>query len=192
MFVPPADRIGVAQPLKRRVRHPLHEGVRVGDVGVGRPQIDERCRHGLMLVRPSASAACQPALAGTARFRHGLQQSGRSRHRRCLGDGRGTARRLAMAGAAVVIVDRNADLAAAVAAGTGGGNPLVGDISDSAFCDGVVAEAVAATDSRRLVNAAGSSCGPEASRPADEQWAPDHARQRRRHVLHVPSCAPGR
>src|ERR1043165_2912919 len=57
------------------------------------------------------------------------------------GMGGATARRLAAGGAAVVIVDRNAALAAAVADEIGG-IAEAGDVTDSAFCDSVVAGAI--------------------------------------------------
>jgi meso-butanediol dehydrogenase / (S,S)-butanediol dehydrogenase / diacetyl reductase len=87
------------------------------------------------------------------------------------GMGAATTRRLAAGGAHVVIVDRNADLARAVAAEVGG-TAEVGDVSDSSFCDGVVAAAVngqGAVDI--LVNAAGVIVRASGQDTTDEQWA---------------------
>ncbi len=86
------------------------------------------------------------------------------------GMGAATARRLAAAGAHVVIVDRQAELAVSVAAAIGG-TSIVGDVSDSGFCDGVVA----ATMSHRrrldvLVNAAGVIVRASGEHTTDEQW----------------------
>ena len=86
------------------------------------------------------------------------------------GMGAATARRLAAAGAQVVIVDRNAELADSVAAAIGG-TSIAGDVSDSGFCDGVVA----ATMSRRrrldvLVNAAGVIVRASGENTTDDQW----------------------
>ncbi len=87
------------------------------------------------------------------------------------GMGAATARRLAAAGAHVVIVDRNAELAVSVAAAIGG-TSIAGDVSDSGFCDGVVA----ATMSHRrrldvLVNAAGVIVRASGEHTTDDQWA---------------------
>ena len=87
------------------------------------------------------------------------------------GMGAATARRLAAAGAQVVIVDRNADLAAAVAAEIGGAH-AVGDVADSSFCDRVVADAVRAHGTLDvLVNAAGVIVRATGADTTDEQWA---------------------
>ena len=84
--------------------------------------------------------------------------------------GAATARRLATGGAHVVIVDRNADLAVSVASAIGG-TAIAGDVSDSGFCDGVVA----ATMSHRrrldvLVNAAGVIVRASGEHTTDDQW----------------------
>jgi meso-butanediol dehydrogenase / (S,S)-butanediol dehydrogenase / diacetyl reductase len=87
------------------------------------------------------------------------------------GMGAATARRLAAGGAHVLIVDRNAVLAAAVATEVGG-TAVVGDIADSGFCNGVVAAAV--THHGRLdvlVNAAGVIVRASGEDTTDEQWA---------------------
>jgi meso-butanediol dehydrogenase / (S,S)-butanediol dehydrogenase / diacetyl reductase len=87
------------------------------------------------------------------------------------GMGAATVRRLAAAHAHVLIVDRNADMAGAVATETGG-TAIVGDVSDSSFCD----QAVAAAVSRHgrldvLVNAAGVIVRASGEATTDEQWA---------------------
>lgn len=86
------------------------------------------------------------------------------------GMGAATARRLAGEGAHVLIVDRNAVLAAAVATEVGG-TSIVGDVADSGFCDGVVAAAI--THHGRLdvlVNAAGVIVRASGEDTTDEQW----------------------
>jgi len=87
------------------------------------------------------------------------------------GMGAASARRFAAAGATVVLLDRNADGAAAVAAEIGGPEPLVGDVSDSAFCR----EAVDATVTRHgridvLVNAAGTIHRADSLGTDDADW----------------------
>jgi meso-butanediol dehydrogenase / (S,S)-butanediol dehydrogenase / diacetyl reductase len=79
------------------------------------------------------------------------------------GMGAATAQRLSAGGATVVIVDRNPEA---------GGDAIIGDIADSAFCDAAVAEVV-----RRygrldvLVNAAGVIVRAGGIETSDEQWA---------------------
>lgn len=87
------------------------------------------------------------------------------------GMGAATARRLAGGGAHVVIVDRNADLAEVVA-GEIAGTPRFGDVSDSAFCNDVVAETVDRLGRLdALVNAAGVIVRARGEDTTDDQWA---------------------
>lgn len=84
--------------------------------------------------------------------------------------GAATARRLAAGGAHVVIVDRNAELGATVAAEIDGMS-MAGDVADSGFCD----VAVAATVSHHarldvLVNAAGVIVRASGEDTTDDQW----------------------
>jgi NAD(P)-dependent dehydrogenase (short-subunit alcohol dehydrogenase family) len=72
----------------------------------------------------------------------------------------------------VVIADRNADLARGVAAQIGDAEPMVGDVADSAFCDGAVAEAVRRHGQLDIVvNAAGVIVRASGEHTTDEQWA---------------------
>ena len=79
--------------------------------------------------------------------------------------------RFAAHGASVVIVDRNGPLAAEVAESIGSGDPMIGDVADSAFCNEVMAEAT-----RRhggvdvLVNAAGVIVRAKGEDTTDAQW----------------------
>ena len=87
------------------------------------------------------------------------------------GMGAATTRRLTAGGAHVVIVDRDGEKARAVAEETGG-TALIGDVSDSSFCDQVVAQA--ARERGRLdvvVNAAGVIVRASGEDTTDEQWA---------------------
>ena len=87
------------------------------------------------------------------------------------GMGAATVRRLAAGGASVMIVDRNADLARAVAIETGG-TAIVGDVADSSFCDGAVATAMERHGGLDvLVNAAGVIVRASGEDTTDEQWA---------------------
>jgi meso-butanediol dehydrogenase / (S,S)-butanediol dehydrogenase / diacetyl reductase len=87
------------------------------------------------------------------------------------GMGAATARRLVAGHAHVLIVDRNGDLAGAVAAEIGC-TPIVGDVSDSSFCDRAVAEAVSRHGGLDvLVNAAGVIVRASGEDTTDEQWA---------------------
>ncbi len=87
------------------------------------------------------------------------------------GMGAATVRRLAAGGASVVIVDRNADLARAVATETGG-TAIVGDVAESSFCDGAVATAMERHGGLDvLVNAAGVIVRASGEDTTDEQWA---------------------
>ncbi len=71
------------------------------------------------------------------------------------GMGAQVARHFAAAGADVVIVDANAALAGQIA-GEIGATAVIGDVSDAAFCDAAVAQAVARTGRLdAVVNAAG-------------------------------------
>jgi meso-butanediol dehydrogenase / (S,S)-butanediol dehydrogenase / diacetyl reductase len=79
------------------------------------------------------------------------------------GMGAATAQRLSAGGATVVIVDRNPDV---------GGDAIIGDIADSAFCDAAVAEAVRRHERLDvLVNAAGVIVRAGGVETSDEQWA---------------------
>ena len=87
------------------------------------------------------------------------------------GMGAATVRRLSGGGARVVIVDRNAELANAVAAEVGG-TAMIGDIADSGFCDRAVSETVVAHGGLDvLVNAAGVIVRASGEDTTDEQWA---------------------
>ena len=87
------------------------------------------------------------------------------------GMGAATAREFRASGGQVVIVDRNAELAAEVAAEIEAGPAVVGDVSDPAFCN----EAVATAMERHgrldvLVNAAGIIVRADTLHTSDEQW----------------------
>jgi NAD(P)-dependent dehydrogenase (short-subunit alcohol dehydrogenase family) len=87
------------------------------------------------------------------------------------GMGAATAREFSAAGAKVLIVDRNADLAVQVASDIGADPPLIGDVSNSEFCT----QAVATTVGRYgrldiLVNAAGIIVRADGPGTTDEQW----------------------
>ncbi len=87
------------------------------------------------------------------------------------GMGAATAREFAAAGAAVVIVDRNQELAEKVAAGIGAPSPLVGDVSDSAFCDRVVEQTIERHGRLDvLVNCAGIIVRADALDTSDQDW----------------------
>ncbi|HEY7626176.1 MAG TPA: SDR family oxidoreductase [Ilumatobacteraceae bacterium] len=86
------------------------------------------------------------------------------------GMGAATARRLAEGGAHVVVVDRNAELAVAVA-GELAGTACAGDVSDSAFCDSVVGDAVGRHGRLdAVVNAAGVIVRARGEDTTDQQW----------------------
>jgi NAD(P)-dependent dehydrogenase (short-subunit alcohol dehydrogenase family) len=86
------------------------------------------------------------------------------------GMGAATVRRLSGAGAKVVIVDRNADLAHVVATEVGG-TTMIGDIADSSFCDLAVSETVGRHGRLDvLVNAAGVIVRATGENTTDEQW----------------------
>lgn len=87
------------------------------------------------------------------------------------GMGAACARELHVLGAAVTVLDRDAPGAGRIAEQTGGEPPIVGDVSDSAFC----AQAVETVLSRHgrldiLVNAAGTIFRAGATGTADEDW----------------------
>ena len=87
------------------------------------------------------------------------------------GMGAACARLFAAEGAHVLIVDRNATLAHEVATAIGAGEPMIGDVSDSAFCDQAVATAMqrhGRVDA--LVNAAGTIVRGDALATDDEAW----------------------
>ena len=87
------------------------------------------------------------------------------------GMGAATAREFSAAGAKVVIVDRNAELAAQVATEIACDPPLIGDISDSDFCAQAVATAVERYGRLDvLVNAAGIIVRADGLDTTDEQW----------------------
>jgi len=86
------------------------------------------------------------------------------------GMGAATARELAAAGARVVIVDRNAALAAEVAQQIGAAS-IIGDVSDPDFCQKVVDEVVREYGRLDiLVNAAGIIVRADALGTSNEQW----------------------
>ncbi len=87
------------------------------------------------------------------------------------GMGAATAREFAAAGADVVIVDRNAVLAEQVAGEIGTGPPVLGDVSDSAFCQRAVDSALERHGGLDiLVNCAGVIVRADAQGTSDEQW----------------------
>jgi NAD(P)-dependent dehydrogenase (short-subunit alcohol dehydrogenase family) len=85
------------------------------------------------------------------------------------GMGAATARLLAEAGARVHIVDSNAELASQVAADLGG-EAIIGDVSQSGFCDAAVARAAAGGRLDCLVNAAGIILRATGLDTSDEDW----------------------
>lgn len=87
------------------------------------------------------------------------------------GMGAATAREFALAGAKVVIVDRNGELAQQVTVEIGATSPLVGDVSDSNFCNRAV-ETVIERHGRLdvLVNCAGIIVRADAMGTSDEAW----------------------
>ncbi len=87
------------------------------------------------------------------------------------GMGAACAKLFADAGAKVLVVDLNADLARETAAQANAGEPLVGDVSDSAFCDRAVATAVERHGRLDvLVNAAGIILRADADNTSDAAW----------------------
>jgi NAD(P)-dependent dehydrogenase (short-subunit alcohol dehydrogenase family) len=86
------------------------------------------------------------------------------------GLGLGCAQALAQAGAAVLIVARDRDVARAAAAGIPGAATHVADVTDEAQIPGVLAAAHALGDLRVLVNAAGTNRTGPARTYATEDW----------------------
>jgi NAD(P)-dependent dehydrogenase (short-subunit alcohol dehydrogenase family) len=87
------------------------------------------------------------------------------------GMGAATAREFSAAGARVLIVDRNAELAVQVASDIAADPPLIGDVSDSEFCAQAVATAVGRYGRLDvLVNAAGIIVRADGPGTTDEQW----------------------
>ncbi len=87
------------------------------------------------------------------------------------GMGAASAREFAAAGADVVIVDQNGPLAKKVAEEIRTGEPLVGDVAESAFCDRAVAAALERHGRLDvLVNCAGIIHRAGAEGTSDEQW----------------------
>jgi meso-butanediol dehydrogenase/(S,S)-butanediol dehydrogenase/diacetyl reductase len=87
------------------------------------------------------------------------------------GMGAATAREFSAAGATVLIVDRNRELAEEVAAAMGTPPPIIGDVSDSAFCDRAVGQVI--KEHGRLdvlVNCAGIIVRSDALGTSDEDW----------------------
>jgi NAD(P)-dependent dehydrogenase (short-subunit alcohol dehydrogenase family) len=87
------------------------------------------------------------------------------------GMGAATAREFARAGANVAILDRNGELARQVAGEIGAGAPLIGDVSDPAYCNYAV-DATMKQYGRLdvLVNCAGVIVRADAAGTTDEQW----------------------
>lgn len=85
--------------------------------------------------------------------------------------GAATSGLLAERGATVVVVDQNGDLASKVSESLHLGSPIIGDVSDPAFCNATVAE-VTATHGHLdvLVNAAGIIVRADAATTSDDEW----------------------
>jgi meso-butanediol dehydrogenase/(S,S)-butanediol dehydrogenase/diacetyl reductase len=87
------------------------------------------------------------------------------------GMGAATAREFRAAGGEVILVDRNAELAAEVAAELRAGPAVIGDVSDPAFCSQAVVTTLQHHDRLDvLVNAAGIIVRADALHTSDEQW----------------------
>ncbi len=87
------------------------------------------------------------------------------------GMGAATAREFSSAGANVVIVDKNADLAKKIASETGSEPPVIGDVSHSAFCHQAVQTTLERYGSLDiLVNCAGIIVRADAVNTSDEDW----------------------
>lgn len=86
------------------------------------------------------------------------------------GMGAATVRLFTKAGGQAVLVDRNEKLAQQVAAETGA-IPMIGDVSDSAFCNQVIAETVEKFGRLDIViNAAGIIVRAKGADTTDEEW----------------------
>lgn len=87
------------------------------------------------------------------------------------GMGAAIARELSSRGAKVVIVDRNHELAREVANGINAMSPIIGDVSESEFCDNAI-KLVVQTYSRIdvLINCAGIIVRADAIDTTDEDW----------------------
>lgn len=87
------------------------------------------------------------------------------------GMGAATARAFAAAGGQVIIVDKNVVLSEQVASEIGSDLSMIGDISDSAFCNQAV-ENILSRHGRLdvLINAAGIIVRADAENTSDEQW----------------------
>ena len=87
------------------------------------------------------------------------------------GMGAATARELSSRGANVVVVDRNSELAKEVAIDIGAMSPVIGDVSESTFCDNAIRIAVE-TYSRLdvLINCAGIIVRADETDTTDEDW----------------------
>ena len=87
------------------------------------------------------------------------------------GMGAASARQFAALGARVVVVDCDVDLAKKVASEIGADPPIIGDVSDSAFCRQVV-ESTMEKHGRLdvLVNCAGIIVRADAQSTTDEKW----------------------
>ena len=87
------------------------------------------------------------------------------------GMGAATAVLLATRGATVVIVDQNAGAAAELSRAHELATPQIGDVSDSAFCDQVVADTIDRHEHLDVViNAAGVIVRATAAATSDEEW----------------------
>lgn len=87
------------------------------------------------------------------------------------GMGAATVGLLSERGATVVIVDRNPELASTVSESLHLSSPIVGDVSDSAFCDGAVGRVIAKHGRLDiLINAAGVIARAAAATTSDEEW----------------------
>lgn len=87
------------------------------------------------------------------------------------GMGAAIVRELSSRGAKVVIVDRNDELAREVANGINATSPIIGDVSESGFCDSAI-KLVVQTYSRIdvLINCAGIIVRADAVDTSDEDW----------------------